>query len=276
MQFDTALDQPEGVVGHLVGAGRAPMPVTFTTCQNPDCDCDQVTAEVHADDRLLGWVAFSPGGAGDGSGEEEIQGALRALPRGVVDAHLEAARHHRAAQRHRRDWRVPPEVMRDGMVCLLDLMEPLGSGLGDGELLNVLRLEDGEQFEWDLLVCPRPHCNCDVVVLYVVKPDEDDVDGTVDVGRLRVSVDFEPEWESCEGDEAGLRRMFAAWVEDIDDEEYLRYAYDEVKAAGRRSLVAARPARKPARSFGRKPSRNAPCPCGSGRRYKACCGGARA
>jgi uncharacterized protein YecA (UPF0149 family) len=31
-----------------------------------------------------------------------------------------------------------------------------------------------------------------------------------------------------------------------------------------------------AKSTARQPGRNEPCPCGSGKKYKRCCGGARA
>ena len=73
--------------------------------------------------------------------------------------------------------------------------------------------------------------------------------------------------------------MLATWWTDHREVlEDLKWRYGKIKEIGRRSLpigkrldADAPPAREPRLSEGR-PGRNDPCPCGSGKKYKKCCG----
>ncbi len=59
---------------------------------------------------------------------------------------------------------------------------------------------------------------------------------------------------------------FAGWVADND--------LDEQDAAQLRAQYAAHRGRDPSRVIAWPPGRNEPCWCGSGRKYKKCCGAA--
>jgi hypothetical protein len=131
--------------------------------------------------------------------------------------------------------------------------------------------------DWDLLVqhagatywlcdqhCPKATCPCRAIVVQLYRVDGPSTDYagkiTLDLrgphGRPETTTPvaaalFEPTWRRY-GDEL-VRR------------------HKEVRAAVQR-MPTATPARLPAAAPA--PSRNGPCPCGSGRKYKRCCAGA--
>jgi uncharacterized protein YecA (UPF0149 family) len=71
----------------------------------------------------------------------------------------------------------------------------------------------------------------------------------------------------------------------MNDPEYLVWRYEQMKAIGRRSLAGKKRRRdentevdflpqevEPLEAASARIGRNSPCPCGSGKKYKKCCG----
>jgi hypothetical protein len=136
--------------------------------------------------------------------------------------------------------------------------------------------------DWDLLFshrgalywvvdqyCPNPSCDCSTVALtlYQLRDGEREpvLVGTadVDLACLQSRLDISSK---------AAREIFAAFWN--VHEGRLRPRRDEVRRAVLRyaSPIAA-PA--PTTSSTSRPTRNAPCPCGSGKKYKRCCLGAQ-
>jgi hypothetical protein len=119
----------------------------------------------------------------------------------------------------------------------------------------------------DEAVCANPSCACREVTLGFVRLN--------DAGRDDgFTVTFH-----LDGDEAQITGLHGQVSHSQAESAFAAYCaarrglgarlhrhYDEVKDVGRRSLAATVAAK-----FARKPARNGPCPCGSGKRYKACC-----
>jgi len=80
---------------------------------------------------------------------------------------------------------------------------------------------------------------------------------------LQLTADGEPCLEEYSGDPSLARQIFEEWSADIPDvAQVLSERFATIKEVTRR-----RPLRKE-----RRAARNAPCSCGSGKRYKGCCG----
>jgi uncharacterized protein YecA (UPF0149 family) len=74
--------------------------------------------------------------------------------------------------------------------------------------------------------------------------------------------------------EAAAKEHGEAWPEGKELEESNQHAQEDL-AAGRfrnLSLLAGQARFRHMRRDGRKVGRNDPCPCGSGKKYKQCCG----
>ncbi len=65
---------------------------------------------------------------------------------------------------------------------------------------------------------------------------------------------------------------FTAWYVSQGAPGALEETSEFRKVAGRWLYWDRVEARAPRAGMGKKPGRNDPCPCGSGRKYKACCG----
>lgn len=136
--------------------------------------------------------------------------------------------------------------------------------------------------DWDLLVtragehywaadlhCPGPSCNCSRVVVTFYRLD--DSESARFVGDARIDV-AEPIVRVMATSSKEIADIVERLVAKHGDE--LRARYDEARRAVRRFGRA-----RPLRHGGRAPavlqagrvSRNAPCPCGSGKKYKRCC-----
>lgn len=114
--------------------------------------------------------------------------------------------------------------------------------------------------------CPRPSCDCGTVRLAFV--DVDDASSGVPRG-FDVRGPLAGPWRTVERfgsmSEGDVQRVMQAYQELHPDlPSRLAEHYAQTKAVGARGPQA--------RGSRARPSRNAPCPCGSGRRYKGCCG----
>jgi hypothetical protein len=85
--------------------------------------------------------------------------------------------------------------------------------------------------------------------------------------------------EVYRGSRSEAAAVLAAWQEEYgDDLQGLRWRYDKIKQIARRSWRPGRrlpeppEPREPLPPAARRVGRNDPCPCGSGKKYKKCCG----
>ena len=132
--------------------------------------------------------------------------------------------------------------------------------------------------------CPNPACPCRVVVVSFLRR-EFQSDGA---GPKRAEEQFAAlrsldgsvaVKEVYRGSRSEAEAVMAAWQEEYgDDVAGLRWRYDKIKEIARRSWRPGRrlpeppEPREPLASASRRVGRNDPCPCGSGKKYKKCCG----
>ncbi len=116
----------------------------------------------------------------------------------------------------------------------------------------------GRTYVVERSICPRPDCDCQELFLHVEGADRSGVSALLhlDTG----DIDHRRAWGVPEGVADELIDALLAQHPDLRQRAARDYA--DLKELARRSE----------RKATRKPSKNAPCPCGSGRRYKACCG----
>jgi hypothetical protein len=138
------------------------------------------------------------------------------------------------------------------------------------------------------LYCPRLTCDCqNVNLLFLEIERHGDGDNAVKGEMLRVEVPFKgritlPETMKCSPGKARslIKEFFLCYPDAMEE---FRENYVIVKDIARRSLAAGaqtkqkeerlvQSPRLPAISPGAKTGRNEPCPCGSGKKYKKCCG----
>jgi hypothetical protein len=180
----------------------------------------------------------------------------------------------RAQEQRRLDaHRLPPgEVRRGNLQSYLHIVLEEGSLLEGGKAARYL-IERGERrFYFDEAFCPQPDCDCQNATLRGAEliPRGD---GTADLRHVfhaTIPLDGGPaRLEDCwHIPRQEAEALLAAWRDKYTlDYPLLREHYQAIKAIGVRSLTAA-----PRTTGGRRPARNQACPCGSGRKYKACCG----
>jgi hypothetical protein len=119
----------------------------------------------------------------------------------------------------------------------------------------------------------EPGCVCDEVMLDVGEILEEGGELVLQpIGRVFVGLDLTPKWSRATGDVARLRSLFPTWRDHAARDGVVVTAWSDTRAAAARTLPPSRPAPPSTRAWARPPSRNAPCPCGSGKRFKGCCG----
>lgn len=133
----------------------------------------------------------------------------------------------------------------------------------------------GRRYWYSLYLCPRADCDCrrSEIVFFEedVPPGAPNPQGAVGTVRLdlRGAEGFKLETMAAEpGVPAHLiRELWASFGRRHDVGVFLRRREAQCRAIGR---TLRRQADEPVRALP-QPGRNAPCPCGSGRKYKKCC-----
>lgn len=121
--------------------------------------------------------------------------------------------------------------------------------------------------------CPNPTCDCSSAALTLYRLGVEDA-APIPMGEAQVDLARDrPPLEVLEVSDEAARDLFAAFWDEY--EERLRPRRDEVRRAVLRYAAPAKPAQA-LPSGAPRPSRNAPCPCGSGKKYKRCCLGTAA
>lgn len=133
-----------------------------------------------------------------------------------------------------------------------------------------LYLSEDDQIDVAEQYCPAPDCDCKEGVVVFVS----NTHGHLGAARVQ----FEARGAEVEATsvrhEPRLRAAWAAYVERWPDyRERLRARYDALRAAVGDAVLEHARGSQPYRREGPKVGRNQPCPCGSGRKYKRCCGG---
>ena len=269
----------------------------LSVCPAPDCPCELVYVDGHVVDARATAVRWDDEGlhqllpTDSAPTWTAVDGRLYAIAdpdSGVTDAHpdrkdetdpalldwlvsemdgelLEALHRFRArAKGH------PPEGLRTDID--LDEVEKYHLVAAD-DLLEAVRSDDyvfdGHRYWAAFFLCPTPWCDCHEARLVFFDEEAESGD---DVGSLLLDISGPTGFDVVESTadreaEHLLRDLWGLFERRHDVGAFLRRREAQLKAVGETLWRAVdRPARR-----SKKVGRNAPCPCGSGRKYKKCC-----
>ncbi len=216
----------------------------------------------------------------------------------------------RTANRRLETYKIAPAMVGE-LLAYSDVVYEEGGTAKNGNRFSFFFVFDGRDYLIEDYYCANPACNCRLV--HAEFWERRELAGSppkVDIAQQLVAAfTLEGQFKElsfCLGDEEAGEKLARAWREQMGDRfEVFRGRYEQMRAVGKRSLpapaptplppeaarpvryepvgappVAARGASKDLRqaSPGRSPTgnragRNDPCPCGSGRKFKRCCGG---
>jgi hypothetical protein len=181
-------------------------------------------------------------------------------------------------------WRAPrlPSGI-DWKTQALDVWEPgalLSTMIAFPEERPDRYLVDGKVYQVDTLFCVNPSCSCTEAHLSLLAFSEEEKRlSDVGIALLPPETMFPVGFDGEKRDLDTFVRIYMEWRRrNVPAKERLLELRDMTRRRGLElhELVAARsrsaePVR-PAPSVSRRPGRNEPCPCGSGKKYKRCCG----
>ena len=287
------VSSPPGLVALWTDGG--PWAGTAMACAAPDGECEEVHLElrrissevvsVHGDAREL--VFTAPHGQVEAGPVRKLRvapftGVVTATDPEDGEASVLAEQLHdrldgrlldalyavylRAKRYHHDEPRPEPE---------LDDWEPgyrlAYEALLSGDRHDIYVVEGVEHVALDRH-CVTPACNClDVMVEFIALPQDmaaAPMDVIVPFRRGRRRPWPKPRFETRAEDLSLLRRLWAAYLRRHPDTERLLARRRRVRAVAADRL-ADRFAPWPAAA--KKTPRNAPCPCGSGKKFKRCC-----
>jgi hypothetical protein len=128
---------------------------------------------------------------------------------------------------------------------------------------------DGSHFLFDDQYCVRSDCNCTTAYLTLVEKVTEECIEKPDMAVL--SIDYRSgQWqvEDLAGKDADLLERLAKQLISKENRVRIEERHKRLRSLYR---IDKRSHHSPARSTTRKLGRNAPCPCGSGKKYKKCC-----
>ncbi len=123
--------------------------------------------------------------------------------------------------------------------------------------------------------CMNPSCKCDDVVLHYVENDERENNKGADFAILLSLKNKKFEVLDANGiSKKQVKEIVDNSLKDGSEAiELFKKRYKEMKTAGREALQGDKEMNKEvAEPLQVKTKRNSPCPCGSGKKYKKCCG----
>jgi hypothetical protein len=168
------------------------------------------------------------------------------------------------------------EIRQGTCVPYLDVFSPTGGPHGRGRVV-AWRFDLGTRpFAAVDAYCMNPQCDCREATIHVFERERDvERAASTEVCLLSVGLGGRLKAVREEG-RAGApeaRRLHKQWRRSAGRElsGLLKARYDIMKRLGERKLREAGEARPAPQTRPRKVGRNAPCPCGSGKKYKACC-----
>jgi hypothetical protein len=133
-------------------------------------------------------------------------------------------------------------------------------------------LYDGSQFLATDQYCTNAKCNCNAVMLSFFRISDSETQTPEFIIRLRLkSLNYKTEHMNCDPDK--MAAIVKYFLDKQDVVETLRRRYREMKKDGGKPHVKwAEEMEDKTHDSGPKVGRNDPCPCGSGKKYKKCCG----
>lgn len=121
--------------------------------------------------------------------------------------------------------------------------------------------------------CTNPNCKCNEVVLSFIEiiPDRD-IQEIQFVLRVPLGPgDYELEVNNNIGIDE-IKQIFNRYIDHIHDKGLLRKRYAKMKKFGKKRILRQKQKQETPKVVSSKVGRNDPCPCGSGQKYKKCCG----
>ena len=258
------------------GGDRSGFAVSTLICDNPSCPCTRMSLDIRPvrrrDDGGLQIDVDGPmlGGEVSANGadlklESHRPGVFTDAATAWICEQLNGADHR--AWLHERWCRmragvgdpaypsgVPPEEI-DGMVFFSEVFP------WDFDLTVIL---DRRMYLIDDQYCLEPACTCDEVSVQFIDVSTETTKQAQNVGHVQASVRRlgDPKFHG----QPIVPRLWSALLAEHGRTE-LRQRFKRMRevARQRRRLAAPTPQSKV--------GRNAPCPCGSGKKYKRCCGG---
>jgi len=298
-------------LGNVVRFPTHPRPflVKDAYCDNPDCTCNAVfltfTEVAESDCSLRNPLSFTVRVDLESWREREpperspevsawIREFLDQCPparRAEFKASYEEGR--RIAKRRAEYMLDADEVLEGALVSYANILSEQKPLSAAGSAYTFDFLHQGREYLVEDRYCPNPHCDCQEVHLefFEVVSSRDGKQPKVGIyQRFLGRVTFAGQWTVVERMKyrlADANAVLSAWCKECHDHlKTLKDRYREVKEIGQRSLDAA-PARRVAALQATsgpitgdvdddpvteaKVGRNAPCPCGSGKKYKKCC-----
>jgi len=181
-------------------------------------------------------------------------------------------------------YRMSAEDITSGrMFPFTEFSAQSGSILRGGRAVAFGLLHEGRTYLVEDTYCPNPECRCNEAELVFL--EETQSEGKPVLHERFVvalsTIDMKPRFRAfndcCQDRAAELLRALQQQNQDLA--EVVAERYEIVKTLGCLSSPcdaddAVRPT-LPNRSVYPSPGRNSPCPCGSGKKYKRCCGSGR-
>jgi hypothetical protein len=265
--------------------------LTADCCGNPDCTCTDV---------MLRFLEFTPDEPGEGvrfrvdvepepwqekspPARDECEGALVSeflsdAPEELKEALREFRDSQRATGRSIRAYPFSPDELGGReLVPFSHILDPHGSVSHGGPAYSFNLMDRDRHFIIDDLYCAAPACQCEEALLLFYERTGTDTEMVLDK-PFAVRVPFD-DGEPVSFEESGrqpldqARRLLDALRDERPDlVSVLRGRYRRIKEAAAHHVEAAPViAARPDAAF-KAVGRNAPCPCGSGKKYKRCCG----
>ena len=144
---------------------------------------------------------------------------------------------------------------------------------GESDTENFMFEYKDQTYFVDDQYCTTPKCKCNEVVLSFINiiPGRDQQEAQF---VLRVPLgtgDYEIEFSnSIDLDE--IKRIFTRYMEHIHDMGLMRNRYTKMKEFGKKRIMRQKQTQDTQKVVSLKVGRNDPCLCGSGKKYKKCCG----
>lgn len=271
--------------------------LAIEACGSLDCPCTEVTFNSRSGKKALlavrvdteTWQEVEPPAERSDTATQMALEFLRDFPQSERDTLRKFFADKRTIAAYLKTCRLPPDVGRDGeLVPFADVVAGAGDFIVDGMLGIAWRFKWADRYYTVMdQYCVNPDCDCGEarVSFYdtTAYASGTATEPAQSILCVRMSL-ADGSWtiEHLSGCEAKTARLLVTvWKEHFPGHlKQLQWRYATMQDIGRRSGRRSRrweptPFTEaiPSVSPGEKIGRNDPCPCGSGKKYKKCCGG---